>query len=238
MTVRTEIPALSGGKSIADRVVHAFAGLLDSLKNFLFEDNPCTGAGNVPPVTSTRDCVLVIDASGSMLDDDWKPTRLDAAKDSAKAFVDRLATENPNARIALVAFGCRARKLCCLTAAKQRDALHSMINKIDIEGSTNMKAGLNAALKLLPDRQGTCQVVLLTDGHNTGSSPLKVAQDIKKFAVIECVGIGGSPGDVDESLLKRIASAHPNGRKRYRWIGQKDQLIRHFHNLAGGIRRL
>ena len=156
----------------------------------------------------------------------------------ANAFENRLASEDPNARIALVAFGSKARKLCRLTAAKQRDALHSRINQIDLEGSTNMKAGLDAALELLQDRRRTCQVVLLTDGHNTGRSPLKVAQEIKKFAVIECVGIGGSPGDVDESLLKQIASAYPDGRKRYRWIGQKDQLIQHFHNLAGGIRRM
>ena len=76
-----------------------------------------------------------------------------------------------------------------------------------------------------------------TDGHNTGKTPEKLADRLKEFAIIECIGIGGSPADVDESLLKRIAAAYPNGKKRYRWIGQKEQLVKHFHNLAGAIRR-
>ena len=48
-----------------------------------------------------NDIVLVIDTSGSMNDNG----RIDAAKDAAKKFVDKLLDENhPNTRIALVSF--------------------------------------------------------------------------------------------------------------------------------------
>ena len=112
------------------------------------------------------------------------------------------------------------------------------IDQVDIMGSTNMKAGMKKALRLLNRYRGrTCQVVLLSDGHNTGGSPRNVGGELKEFAVVECVGIGGSPDDVDETLLKALASAGPDRTPRYRWIGDKERLVRHFHNLAGRITR-
>ena len=52
-----------------------------------------------------------------------------------------------------------------------------------------------------------------------------------------CIGIGGTPHDVDESLMRDIASEYPDGSKRYRWIGDKERLAQHFHCLAGRITR-
>lgn len=215
----------------------ASASIVGALKSFLFEDTPSFKTQVSSPVAGTRDCVLIIDASGSMLDDDWKPTRLDAAKNAAKTFARRLSEEQPNARIAVVAFGCGSKVVCRLTLAREFSKISRKIERIDQGGSTNMYAGLKAALDLLKDHAQACQVVLLTDGHNTGKTPKKLADRLKEFAIIECIGIGGSPADVDEALLRRIASAYPNGKERYRWIGQKEQLIKHFHNLAGAIRR-
>ncbi len=214
-----------------------FAMGLGVLKRFLFEDtHPFQRQGSTP-AKGTRDCVLVIDASGSMLGDDWKPSRLDAAKKSAKTFAKRLSQEQPNACIGAVVFGCEARVICRLTAAKEFGKISRQIDQIDAGGSTNMYAGLKAAFKLLKDHGQVCQVVLLTDGRNTQKNPENLAKKLKEFTTIECVGIGGSPDDVDEALLKKIASSYPDGKKRYRWIGQKEQLIKHFHNLAGAIRR-
>ena len=215
----------------------AFASIMGALKSFLFEDVPSFKAKTSSPMKCPRDCVLVIDVSGSMLDDDWKPTRLDAAKNAAKTFARRLSQEQPNAHIAVVAFGFGAKVICRLTLAREVNTICHEIDRIGENGSTNMYAGLKAAFDLLRDHARTCQVVLLTDGHNTGRTPQKLADRLKEFAIIECIGIGGSPADVDEALLRRIASAYPDGKKRYRWIGQKEQLIKHFHNLAGAIRR-
>ena len=81
-------------------------------------------------------------------------------------------------------------------------------------------------------------MVLLSDGHNnTGPDPRPIAHRLKRSAVIECIGIGGSPSDVDEELMKDIASAYPDGTKRYRWIGDPERLEEAFIELAVGITR-
>jgi len=173
-----------------------------------------------------------------MMDTDWKPSRLGAARDAAKAFAGRLSDEEPDALVAVVAYGCSARTVCNLTPARELSNIHCAIDQIDIMGSTNMRAGVKKALRLLGrHRCRMCQVVLLSDGHNTGGSPRNVAGELREFAVIECVGIGGRPDDVDETLLKALASAGSDGTPRYRWIGDKERLVRHFHNLAGRITR-
>ena len=184
-----------------------------------------------------RDSVLVLDASGSMMDDDWKPSRLEGAKVAAKAFVRRLSQEEPEACVAVVGYGDSAKTLCGLTTAKNISELSRWIDQIDCMGCTNMRAGLQEALGLLRGQRQTCQVVFLTDGHNTERCPLKVAEELKEFSVVECVGMAGSPHDVDEELLRDIASAYPDGTKRYRWIGDKERLVKHFHKLAGRITR-
>ncbi|MCK5795247.1 MAG: VWA domain-containing protein [Anaerolineales bacterium] len=81
------------------------------------------------------------------------------------------------------------------------------------------------------------RIILLTDGeHNYGGSPESVASRLKKTGVIiDCIGIGGTPEDVDEALLKKIASRNPDGSIRYCFIGDQDQLIRKYESLATHI---
>lgn len=82
------------------------------------------------------------------------------------------------------------------------------------------------------------RIILLTDGeHNTGPCPLKVASRLKSAGVvIDCVGIGGGPHDVDEKLLKRIASRNPNGSIRYCFIGDKQMLLKKYESMARHVR--
>lgn len=223
--------------SALNTLVRAFSRLLGLLKGILFEESRVIGPGHTPSGDGSRACVLVIDASGSMLDTDWKPSRLGAAKKAAIAFIKRLMQEEPDALVGVVAYGCKAKTVCPLTEARNARALSQEINAICESGATNIRRGLQAALCLLKGERRSCQVVLLTDGHNTNGSPRKVANELSEFSVLECVGIGGSPADVDEDLLRSIASSHPDGTKRYRWIGDEEQLVRHFHQLAGRITR-
>ena len=87
-------------------------------------------------------------------------------------------------------------------------------------------------------RKGICRIILLTDGaHNTGRSPVKVARKLKAAGMtIDCVGIGGTPRDVDEKRLKMLASMGPDDHPRYAFIGSKQKLIRKFEALANRIR--
>jgi|GEM_PF-3307800 len=218
-------------------LVQAFA-LLGRLASFVAPDRRGNTRWALAYHSSARNCVLVLDASGSMLCEDWTPSRMGAAKEAAQSFCDRLRTEQPDARIAILAFGNGCKIYCNLTRASEIAKLSEAIGRIDCLGLTNMRSGLGVARRILQRCDKTeCQVVLLTDGHNTGACPRKFAAQLRKFAVVECVGIGGSPVDVDEFLLKQISSAYPDGSKRYRWIGDKEKLVEHFHNLAGGISR-
>lgn len=192
-----------------------------------------TGSSNDAP-----DCVLVLDTSTSMGCKDGKPSRLEAAKRASQAYAKRLAEKKPRARVAVVGYGSDALVYCYPTNVSQRQAVTLAISQIRTTSATNITAGLEAAQSLLRCSHGPCQVVLLSDGHhNTGPGPESVATHLKKNAVIECVGIGGSPSTVDEPLLKDIASPFPDGSKRYRWIGDSDQLVEHFEDLAGRITR-
>ncbi len=84
----------------------------------------------------------------------------------------------------------------------------------------------------------TKRIIMLTDGeHNGFSNPEKVADRLKNAGVIiDCIGIGGTPKDVDEELLKKIASRDRNGSIRYCFIGNKQSLLRKYETLARHIR--
>jgi hypothetical protein len=79
---------------------------------------------------------------------------------------------------------------------------------------------------------------MLTDGHHwDGPSPLPFADQLKMTGVvIDCIGIGGSPEDVDTENLKNIASSNPDGSIRYRFIGGREELVRKYETLASHIR--
>ncbi len=88
------------------------------------------------------------------------------------------------------------------------------------------------------DRETHNRIILLSDGeHNTGPGPRKIAKKLKANNItINCVGIGGNPNELDERMMKAIASTGPDGKPCYCFIGDKDNLIREFKRLANRIR--
>jgi len=84
----------------------------------------------------------------------------------------------------------------------------------------------------------TRRIVMLTDGdHNAGGDPVGYARSLKKAGVvIDCIGIGGTPSDVNEKMLKAIASRNPDGSIRYCFIGDQQSLIKKYNALAGHIK--
>jgi Ca-activated chloride channel family protein len=170
---------------------------------------------------------------------DWPPSRIEAAKQAARAFWRRRAEVAPEARVALVAYSTSAQLLCQPTSVRDGPDLDTAIDGLRPGGRTNMQAGLELAWQLLvPTRdRGPGEVVLLTDGLNNDQDPRRVAEAIKQFAIMNTVGIGAR-NEVDEPLLRALASEYPDGRKRYRWIGDRGEgLIGHFRSLGAGIRK-
>ena len=214
--------------------------LVDDYRRFCIAAH---GAGLVsyPPGTydpNARTAVLVIDASTSMDNADWWPSRLAGAKTVAVAYVQRLRAEEPGACLAVVAFGQTAKTICCLVPVRELCLLDHAIHSIDTSARTNMTAGLNSALRAFDGRPANGHVTLFADGHhNYGDDPRNVAQRLRDIATVECVGIGASPEEVNEPLLMEVASAYPDGSKRYRWIGDQERLVEQAKPLTGRITR-
>jgi len=170
--------------------------------------------------------MLAIDVSGSMLSQDVAPSRLEAAKAAAKAFVAGLP---PRVRVGLVTFAGYAALLAPPTTDHGR--VIQTIDGIGVRHRTAIGDGLMAAVAALPERvqplrDGTVPpmpqdlapgfVVLLSDGqNNAGMDPLDAADLARREAVtVYTVGIGRSAasdsgwmigGPLDETTLRGIA---------------------------------
>ncbi|MFW6106527.1 MAG: vWA domain-containing protein [bacterium] len=203
-----------------------------------------TGRAHYLLVYSNRVCelkrpagnhVIVLDASGSMASSDWRPTRLAGAQEAARALVRRLAQRSPDAKVGVVVYSGRATVLCKLTPVRRPSPILAAIRRISTGGSTNIGAGLEAAHSLLQGTSGPSRIVLLTDGrHTAGPEPTLVAGAIKPRGTIDCIGIGRR-SEVNERMLRMIASQDRGGQPRYRWIGERVQLVRHFQKLATSL---
>jgi uncharacterized protein YegL len=184
-----------------------------------------------------RDAVLVLDASGSMKSTDWQPTRLGGAKEAARAYVEQLMELEPSARVAVIAYGTSAETCCDLTTLERVTDIFCAIERLNYRGRTNMRAALKLALRVLRGGTRPKQVIFLTDGLNTERNPEDIASKLRQIATVNCVGIGDR-AEIDEEMLRCIASPRPDGRPCYRWIGNDPtELIDHFRKLAGRISR-
>lgn len=181
--------------------------------------------------------LLLIDASASMLDDDWKPTRLDAGKQAILAYITRLIRDQTDVHVAVVAYGSRTEVVVPPIAVQEFKHLESELTPVESLGSTNIHAALTVANELAGRCVGSTETLLLSDGHNTGPDPRPVADVLRQTSTIETVGIAGTPDSVDTELMKYIATPDTHGRKRYRWIGEQTQLVRHFRESAGRLKR-
>ncbi len=186
------------------------------------------------------DIVLAVDLSGSMLAEDFKPNRIEAAKSVAMKFVD----ERPGDRIGLVIFGGESFTMCPITI--DHNVLKEQISSLKIgmlEQRTGIGLGLASAVNRLREASGKSKVVILmTDGVNNVStpiSPLSALEIAKAFKVrVYTIGIGTNAGqapvpvqtpmgmqkimqpvEIDEALLRQISS-ETNG-KYFRATGNR-----------------
>ena len=170
--------------------------------------------------TEGIDIVLGIDVSTSMLAMDFKPDRINAAKQIATEFV----AQRPADRMGVVVFAGESYTQCPLTTDRQ--SLINMLKEIQcgiIEDGTAIGNGLATAVARLKDSDAKSKVViLLTDGvNNTGEISPQMAIEIAKTYGIRVYTIGiGAMGEapyptpygvqtmkveIDEPLLKQIA---------------------------------
>ncbi len=171
------------------------------------------------------DLMIALDVSGSMLAMDFKPDRLEAAKDLAIEFIDG----RPNDRIGLVIFSGETFTQCPLTT--DHAVLKNLFRDIHsgmIDDGTALGDGLATAVNRLRGSKAISKVIiLLTDGvNNMGSLDPRSAAEIAKLYGIRIYTIGiGSMGqapypvqtpygmqtqmmkvEIDETLLMEIAN--------------------------------
>jgi Ca-activated chloride channel family protein len=188
---------------------------------------------SLPRVEGT--VILAFDVSNSMAADDLDPTRIDAAKAAAQAFVK----DQPRTiLIGVVAFSNGG--LVVQQPTNDQAAVLATIDRLSPQGGTSLGQGIFTSLNAIsgepltideasleqemqPSQIGnypSAVVVLLTDGENTGPpDPLEIAQVAAEAGVrVFPVGIGSREGAVlqidgfniitqlNETTLQEIAS--------------------------------
>ena len=135
--------------------------------------------------------VIAVDISSSMLAEDLKPNRLEAAKNVASAFI----SGRPNDNIGLVVFSAESFTQCPLTT--DHAVLLNLFGSIKsgmIDDGTAIGLGLANAVNRIKDSQAKSKVIiLLTDGSNNRGDidPITAAQIAKTFGIrVYTIGIG------------------------------------------------
>lgn len=189
--------------------------------------------------TEGIDISLVIDISESMKLEDFKPNRLEAAKDVARRFVEGRFQD----RIGMVIFSGEAYSLAPLTTDYQ--LLYDYIDQLDFSmiqaGGTAIGSALAVATNRMRESDSKSKVmILLSDGENNAgnidpitAAKLAHAYDIKMYSV--AVGKEGRvpfgrdmfgninyvENELDETTLREIANI---GEGRFYRVTDKQAL--------------
>ena len=200
------------------------------------------GAGqiHVSPVQTLIDnnqrehTVFVEDVSGSMDERyDGRYDKLEAAIRAACSMVLNKAQIDPHDQIAVVTFNSSAHVLLPLLPihSHKREILQA-VQSLRPGGGTDINEGLKAAEGVFDWSRNDVvrRIILLTDGH--GGYPLQTAERLKsRGVVIDVRGIGDEPADVDEKLLRAVASVI-QGEIHYRFIKDQKMLVADYTQLA------
>lgn len=181
------------------------------------------------------DIMLAMDVSTSMLAEDLKPNRMEAAKKVAAEFISDRANDN----IGLTIFAGEAFTQCPMTTdhASLLNLLQGVRTDIASRGlisdGTAVGMGLANAVSRLKDSKAKSKVIiLLTDGSNNMGdiSPLTAAQIAKSLGIrVYTIGVGTNtvapysvtvggttqyvnvPAEIDTKTLKDIAQSTDGG---------------------------
>ena len=171
------------------------------------------------------DIAMVLDISGSMLAEDFKPNRLDAAKNVIDNFVEGRTSD----RIGLVVFSREAFTQCPLTIdySVLRNLLLDIRSGMIQDGTAIGNAIANGVNRLKESDAKSKIIILLTDGVNNAGEvdPISAAEIAKAFGIrIYTIGVGTRgeapypvqtpfgtryqmvPVEIDEAMLTKIAN--------------------------------
>ena len=140
------------------------------------------------------DIIVAVDTSRSMLADDIKPNRLEAAKREIKDLIDILDGD----RVGLVAFAGTAFLQCPLTL--DYGAFSIFLDGIDTDlipvGGTSFGEAIKESMSAFSDKLKKHKaIVLITDGEDHQGNAIEMAKAAKeKGIIIYTVGVGKKEG--------------------------------------------
>lgn len=181
--------------------------------------------------TEGIDIVVSLDVSLSMLAKDFKPNRLEVAKEVLANFIDA----RRNDKIGFVIFGGEAFTQCPLTT--DHKIIKNMLVDIKagmLDQGTAIGLGLASGVSRVKDSKAKSKVVILiSDGvNNVGEiAPLTAAEIAKTFGVrVYCIGVG-SKG----KALQPVAM-YPNGEMEYDYVDVDidDATMTEISKMTGG----
>lgn len=228
MKVSTALPYLKGVKSYKNYLLHlpfVLRIITISMVIIVLARPQSTNRWQNTEVEGI-DIMLAMDVSTSMLAMDFKPNRIEAAKQVAAEFING----RPNDNIGLTIFAGESFTQCPLTI--DHSVLLNMLNSVKcdiaaegiIEDGTAIGMGIANAVSRLKDSKAKSKVIiLLTDGSNNSGeiSPEMSAEIAKQFGVrVYTIGVGKNgeapypyyggqvinvPVEIDENTLNKIA---------------------------------
>ncbi len=209
--------------------------------------------------------ILAFDVSNSMRAKDLAPTRIEAAKVAATAFVER---QPDSIRIGVVSFGDSA--VTALRPTNRKADVLAAVKRLSVNGGTSLGQGLFTSLSAIAGKQlqideaalesdsgegvnigffGSAAIVLLSDGENTSRpNPLTLAEVASSAGVkVHTVGVGTKEGTVvevdgfsvatalDEAMLTEIADVTDG---TYQQAGDAEALTRIYESIDLELRRV
>ena len=177
--------------------------------------------------------ILAIDISGSMRADDFKPSRMEAAKSAARLFVEK---QRRNVLIGVVSFSDGAAVIQVPT--NDREAVFSAINRLTTQRGTAIGRGIITSLNTIFE-QPEDKAISTPDGQleetAPGSTPQPTAQDLSRSAAIVLLSDGVS--NVGPPPLEIIDQASNQGIKIYTvGIGSPEGSVVNFEGLLIRVR--
>ncbi|MEI7811163.1 MAG: VWA domain-containing protein [Ignavibacteria bacterium] len=188
--------------------------------------------------TQGIDISIALDISGSMLAEDFRPNRIEAAKKVIDDFIQGRTSD----RIGLVIFSYESFTQCPLTIdySVLRGLLKEIKSGMIQDGTAIGTAIANGVNRLKESKSASKVIILLTDGINNAGAidPLTATQIAKTFGIrIYAIGVGtigetpypfqtpfgiryqNIPVEIDEAMLRKVADM-TNGRY-FRATGNK-----------------
>ncbi len=169
---------------------------------------------NVPVPVRDGSVFICIDTSGSMASTDVFPTRAQASKTAAHAFIEE---SPPGTKIGIISFAGAAGVVAPLSG--DHGSVITALDDVPMpNGATAIGDALKLAAQLLPPT-GHRVVILITDGvNNSGTDPMEMAQWLGAHHIpVYTVGIGTANGGlipgtneeatIDEGALRGYAEA-------------------------------